>query len=58
MFKEKMKTEAIPERVYELCLMVKDKPKSETELKKLFEPNELNNSSYFASVKTAASELG
>ena len=58
MFKEKMKTEAIPERVYELCLMVKDKPKSETELKKLFEPNELNNSSYFAPVKTAASELG
>lgn len=58
MFKEKMRTEAIPERVYELCLMVKDKPKNEADIKRLFEPNELNNSSYFAPVKTAAYELG
>lgn len=58
MFKEKMVTEAIPERVYTLCKIVEKSPISTTELKEKMEPSFLNNGSiYFYSYRNAAEEL-
>lgn len=59
MFKEKMVTPAIPERVYTLCKMIESKPISLSELKGKMEPDYLNqNSSYFNDYRTVAEELG
>lgn len=59
MFKERMKTAAIPERVFALCKVLKNKSIPENELKELFEPSYLNqDTSYFGVVKTAAQQLG
>ena len=42
MFREKMVTPAIPERVYVLCKIVEKGPISSSELKEKMEPAELN----------------
>ena len=58
MFREKMVTPAIPERVYVLCKIVEKKPISNAELKEKLEPGYLNNSSsYYADYRNAAEEL-
>lgn len=59
MFEERMKTSAIPERVYALCMAVKNRGISESELKELLEPADLGGkTSYFGSVRDAAKQLG
>lgn len=59
MFDDNVKTEAIPERVFELCKMVDNKPIAESDLKEMFEPIALgtNATSYFSTVRGAAEEL-
>ena len=58
MFKEKMVTPAIPERVYALCKIVEKGPISTKDLKERMEPSFLNNStSYFNDYRTTAEEL-
>ena len=58
MFKEKMVTTAIPERVYALCKIVEKGPISLSELKDKMEPEFLGNGSvYFNDYKNAAQEL-
>lgn len=58
MFKEKMVTPAIPERVYTLCKIVEKRPISLAELKEKMEPSFLNqNTSYFGDYRSAAEEL-
>lgn len=56
MFKDKMKHEAIPERVFALCDLVKNKPVNESVAKEYFEPEALKGSSYFPMVRNAASQ--
>ena len=56
MFADKMKHEAIPERVFALCELVKNKPWNESDAKEYFEPSELKGSSYFPMVRDAASQ--
>lgn len=61
MFREKMVTPAIPERVYVLCKIVEKWPISSSELKEKMEPAELNadtSTAYFPDYRTAAEELG
>lgn len=59
MFREKMKTPAIPERVYTLCKIVEKKPLTVQELKNKMELDYLQQStSYFADYREAAEELG
>lgn len=59
MFKEKMATEAIPERVYALCKIVEKGPLSTSEIRDKMEPDFLGNSSpYLYHYKNAAEELG
>ena len=61
MFREKMVTPAIPERVYVLCKIVEKGPISSSELKEKMEPAELNadtSTAYFPDYRTAAEELG
>lgn len=59
MFREKMKTPAIPERVYTLCKIVEKKPLPVKELKNKMEPDYLQQStSYFSDYREAAEELG
>ena len=59
MFKEKMATEAIPERVYALCKIVEKGPLSTSEIRDKMEPDFLGNSTpYFYYYKNAAEELG
>ena len=59
MFEERMKTSAIPERVYSLALTVKNKSIQENELRELLEPSELGGkTSYFGAVRDAAKQLG
>ena len=59
MFREKMKTPAIPERVYTLCKIVEKKLLTVQELKNKMEPDYLQQStSYFADYREAAEELG
>lgn len=61
MFREKMVTSAIPERVYVLCKIVEKGPISGSELREKMEPAELNaNTStvYFPDYRAAAEELG
>lgn len=59
MFEERMKTSAIPERVYALCVAVKNRGIQESELRELLEPSGLGGkTSYFGSVRDAARQLG
>lgn len=59
MFEERMKTSAIPERVYALCVAVKNRGIQESELRELLEPADLGGkTSYFGSVRDAAKQLG
>lgn len=59
MFKEKMSTPAIPERVYALCKIVEKKSISNSELREKMEPEFLNNKTkYYSDYKNAAKELG
>lgn len=59
MFKEKMVTPAIPERVYALCKIVEKGPITASEIKEKMEPDFLGNkSSYFNDYRNAAEELG
>lgn len=58
MFKDEMKHEAIPERVFALCDLVKSKTVSEADAREFFQPKELAGTSYFPMVRDAAQELG
>jgi len=59
MFKDKMVTTAIPERIYVLCKIVEKEPITSSELKDKMEPEFLGNGSvYFNDYKNAAEELG
>lgn len=61
MFREKMVTPAIPERVYVLCKIAEKGPISGSELKEKMEPAELNadtSTAYFPDYRTTAEELG
>lgn len=59
MFKEKMVTPAIPERVYALCKIVEKCSITASEIKEKMEPDFLGNkSSYFNDYRNAAEELG
>lgn len=59
MFEERMKTSAIPERVYALCVAIKNRGIQENELIELLEPSGLGGkTSYFGSVRDAAKQLG
>lgn len=59
MFKDKMVTTAIPERIFALCKMVEKGSISSSELKEKMEPDFLGNGSvYFNDYKNAAEELG
>ena len=59
MFEERMKTSASPERVYALCVAVKNRGIQENELRELLEPSGLGGkTSYFGSVRDAAKQLG
>ena len=56
MFDNSMETEAIPERVYSLCQILKNGKMDEKEVRALIEPN-LKSSSYFGTVRDAAKQL-
>lgn len=59
MFKDKMQTEATPERVYTLCKIVAKNAKKSSEVKDKMEPEFLkNNTVYFSAYRTVAEELG
>lgn len=59
MFAERMKTPAIPERVYALCNAVKTKGIPDKELKEKLEPSDLGGDTvYYGVVKAAALQLG
>lgn len=59
MFKEKMVTPAIPERVYAFCKIVEKGSITASEIKEKMEPDFLGNkSSYFNDYRNAAEELG
>lgn len=59
MFDSRMKTTAIPERVYALCRMLMKGPVSEELARIKFEPvNVSGTTPYFGSVKVAAEQLG
>lgn len=60
MFKDKIKPEATPERVYELCKIVSTKELiTNADLKELVEPKEFEtNTAYYGTIKNAAIELG
>ncbi len=58
MFGNRMKTSAIPERVYVLCKEVAGKKMSENALKAMLEPQNLGGkTTYFGDVRTAAEQL-
>lgn len=59
MFKDKMVTTAIPERVFALCKLVEKGPISSGDLRDKMEPDFLGNGTvYFNDYKNAAEELG
>lgn len=60
MFKDKIKPEATPERVYELCRIVASENSiPSTKLKEILEPAEFaTNTVYYGTIKNAAIELG
>ena len=53
MFDSNMRTEAIPERVYSLCQILKNGKMEEKELRSLVEPKK-ESTSYFGMVRDAA----
>lgn len=59
MFDNNVKTEAIPERIFELCHAVVENPKTDAAVREMFEPNCLNSSTslYYPIVRDAAVEL-
>lgn len=58
MFREKMVTPAIPERVFTLCKIVEKRAISSSDLKAKMEPDYLKQtSSYYSDYRTAAEEL-
>ena len=58
MFGNRMKTSAIPERLYVLCKEVVGKPMNENTLKSMLEPQNLGGKTpYFGDVRTAAEQL-
>ena len=58
MFGNRMKTSAIPERVYVLCKEAAGKKMSENTLKAMLEPQNLGGkTTYFGDVRTAAEQL-
>ena len=59
MFEDRMKTSAIPERVYALCQAIKSRTMQESDLRELLEPSNLGGSTkYFGTVRDAAKQLG
>ena len=59
MFEDRMKTSAIPERVYSLCQAVKSRSMLESDLRELLEPSGLGGTTkYFGTVRDAAKQLG
>lgn len=59
MFDSRMRTMAIPERVFALCRTLIDGPISEEAVRKKFEPDSLAGTSpYFGPVRDAAEQLG
>ena len=51
MFEDRMKTSAIPERVYALCQAIKSRTMQESDLRELLEPSNLGGSTkYFGTV--------
>lgn len=59
MFGERMKTPAIPERVYALCCAVKNKGILDKEIQEKLEPSHFSEKTkYYGAVKEAALELG
>ena len=61
MFDNNVKTEAIPERVFELCSVVAESPKTDVSLMEMFEPECLSTpstTSYYSTFMEAAIELG
>lgn len=59
MFEERMKKVAIPERVYSLCMAVKNKGIQESTLKELIAPSSLSTAGkYFFELRDAARQLG
>lgn len=59
MFKERMITSAIPERVFSLCQLIGSKEMVEAEAKEKIEPSDIGGkTSYFGMVREAAKELG
>lgn len=58
MFRGKMTTPAIPERVYALCKIVEKGPITTSDLRERMEPSFLNNTSvYYSDYRAAAEEL-
>lgn len=53
-----MRTEAIPERVYSLCHILKDGTKEERDIRNMVEPMVNESTSYFSVVRDAARQLG
>lgn len=59
MFEDRMKTSAIPERVYALCQAIKSRTMQESDLRELLEPSDLGGSTkYFGTVCDGAKQLG
>ena len=59
MFEDRMKTSAIPERVYALCQAIKSRTMKESDLRELLEPSDLGGTTkYFGTVRDAARQLG
>lgn len=59
MFEDRMKTPAIPERVFALCSLLRNRDRLDAEVKELLEPAHLGgNTRYYGIVKTAAIQLG
>ncbi len=59
MFKERMTTSAIPERVFSLCRLIASKEMEEAEAREKIEPSDIGGkTSYFGTVREAAKELG
>ena len=52
-----IKTEAIPERVYELCKLASSKDITETEIRNMMEPQGFNKQPYFSAYRDVAIEL-
>ncbi len=57
MLNSSIKTEAIPERVYELCKLVSLKDISEIETRNMMEPQGFNKQYYFSAYRDVAAEL-